>query len=190
MQLVTNGIARSQSDGPPLNRGEELVTQITTSQKALFAYISTLLGSAGDVDDVLQEVNLVLWRRGHEFDGRGQFLTWACHIAYLQVLAHCKRLRRERHTYFDEGVLADLAVCVAKEVERIDAQLEALRACLGKLPSSQRRLILCRYEAGGSVQNLASELDRPASSVSVTLHRIRKLLSDCIARKLAEGDAV
>jgi hypothetical protein len=35
MQLVTNGIARFQSDGPPLNRGEELVTQITTSQKAL-----------------------------------------------------------------------------------------------------------------------------------------------------------
>jgi RNA polymerase sigma-70 factor, ECF subfamily len=190
MQLVTNGIARSQSDCPPLNRGEELVTQITTSQKALFAYISTLLGSAGDVDDVLQEVNLVLWRRGHEFDGRGQFLTWACHIAYLQVLAHCKRMRREKHAYFDEGVLADLAGCVALEVEQIDAQLEALRACLGKLPPSQRRLILRRYEAGGSVQNLASELDRPASSVSVTLHRIRKLLSDCIARKLAEGGAV
>ena len=190
MHLATNGIARSQSDAPPLNRGEELVTQITTSQKALFAYISTLLGSAGDVDDVLQEVNLVLWRRGHEFDGRGQFLTWACHIAYLQVLAHCKRLRREKHAYFDEGVLADLSGCVAEQVGRIDARLEALHKCLAKLPPSQRRLILRRYEAGGSVQKLASELDRPANSVSVTLHRIRKLLSDCIARTLGEGGAV
>jgi RNA polymerase sigma-70 factor, ECF subfamily len=190
MHLATNGIARPQSDGPPLNRGEELVTQITASQKALFAYISTLLGSTGEVDDVLQEVNLVLWRRGHEFDGRGQFLTWACHVAYLQVLAHCKRLRREKHAYFDQGVLADLSGCVAEQVERIDAELEALRACLGKLPPWQRGLILRRYEAGGSVQKLASELDRPANSVSVTLHRIRRLLSDCIARNLAEGGTV
>jgi RNA polymerase sigma-70 factor, ECF subfamily len=189
MHLATNGVARSQSDGPPLNRGEELVTQITGSQKALFAYIRTLLGSAAEVDDVLQEVNLVLWRRGHEFDGRGRFLTWACHIAYLQVLAHCKRRQRERHAYFDEGVLADLAICAAEEVERIDARLEALRACLGKLPPSQRLLILRRYEEGGSIQKVASELDRPVGSVYVTLHRIRKLLADCIARALAEGGA-
>ena len=58
------------------------------------------------------------------------------------------------------------------------------------LPPWQRGLILRRYEAGGSVQKLASELDRPASSVSVTLHRIRKLLSDCIARNSAEGGTV
>lgn len=184
MQLVTNGVPRARSDGPQRNRADELSTQITASQKALFAYIGTLLGSAGEADDVLQEVNLVLWRRGHEFDGRCQFLTWACHIAYVQVLAHYKRLRRERHLYFDEGVLADLAICAANEVEWIDARLDALHACLGKLSPSQRRMILRRYEAGGSVQMLASELERPASSVSVTLHRLRKLLARCIERTL------
>src|SRR5690348_3481046 len=105
MQLALNESAGARSGAPPLNRTEELVTRIAASQKPLFAYIRTLLGPIGEVDDVLQEVNLVLWRRGHEFDGRGQFLTWACHIAYLQVLAHCKRRRREKHVYFDEGVL-------------------------------------------------------------------------------------
>jgi RNA polymerase sigma-70 factor, ECF subfamily len=190
MDLATNGTDQALPDGAPMDRAEELVRHITVAQKALFAYISIMLGSGRDADDVLQQVNLVLWRRGHEYDGRGPFLTWACHIAYLQVLAHRKKCRRERQTYFDEAVLADLAGCAAEEVERIDDRIEALRACLGKLSASQRQLILGRYEAGGSVQKLASELDRPAGSVSVTLHRIRKLLSACIERTLAEGGAV
>jgi RNA polymerase sigma-70 factor (ECF subfamily) len=167
---------------------EELVTLIAAAQRPLFAYIRTLIGPTGEVDDVLQEVNLVLWRRRHEFDCRGQFLTWACHVAYLQVLAHCKKRRREKRVHFDESVLADLAVCVAEKVERIDARFEALHGCLAKLPPSQRLLILRRYGDGGSIQEVASELDRPAGSVRVTLHRIRKRLSQCIARTLAEGE--
>ncbi len=190
MQLATNESVGTRSDVPPQTRSEELVTRIAASQKPLFAYIRTLLGPTSEVDDVVQEVNLVLWRRGHEFDGRGHFLTWACHIAYLQVLAHWKRRQRERHVYFDEGVLADLAGCAADRVDRIDARLEALRECLTKLLPSQRRLILRRYEDGGSIQMVARELDRPVGSVRVALHRIRKLLSDCIARTLAEGATV
>jgi RNA polymerase sigma-70 factor, ECF subfamily len=187
MQLAMNGNAERLSGALPLGRTEEIVTLIAASQKPLFAYIRTLLGPTNEVDDVLQEVNLVLWRRFHEFDGRCQFLTWACHIAYLQVLAQCKRRKREKHFYFDESVLADLAGRMAQKVEDVDARLVALRGCLAKLPASQRRIILRRYEEGCSVQDVASELNRPAGSVRVTLRRIRKLLSDCIARSLAEG---
>jgi RNA polymerase sigma-70 factor, ECF subfamily len=188
MQLAVNGSAGIPSIALPLSRTEDLVRLIAASQKPLFAYIRTLLGPTNEVDDVLQEVNLVLWRRGHEFDRRCQFLTWACHIAYLQVLAQCKRRQREKHVYFDESVLADVAERIAQKVEDAVARLEVLRGCLAKLPESQRRIIVRRYEDGGSVQDVASELDRPVGSVRVTLRRIRKLLSDCIARTLAEGE--
>lgn len=190
MRFRTTGKVPSPSGPVPLTPSEELVTLIAASQKPLFVYIRALLGPTGDVDDVLQEVNLVLWRRGHEFDGRGPFLTWACHIAYLQVLAHCKKRRREKHVYFDEGVLSDLAGCAADRVARVDTRLDALRGCLAKLPPSQRRMIVRRYEDGGSIHEVASELNRPAGSVRVALHRIRRLLADCIARTLAEGAAV
>ncbi len=76
--------------GRAIDPKDALLTQITASQRPLFAYIRTLIGPGSDVDDVLQEVNLILWRKRDEFDGRGRFLTWACHVAYLQVLAHCK----------------------------------------------------------------------------------------------------
>jgi RNA polymerase sigma-70 factor (ECF subfamily) len=187
MRLVANGNTQATSSDPHHDSGEELMTQIVSAQKPLYSYIRTLVGPTNDVDDILQEVNLVLWRKGHEFDGRGRFLAWACHIAYVQVLAHCQRRRREKQVYFDERVLNELAQYVSWEVERIDARLEALHDCLGKLSPKLRRMILSRYEAGGSVHKVAGELDRPVGSVRVALHRIRLLLADCIGRTLEGG---
>jgi RNA polymerase sigma-70 factor (ECF subfamily) len=106
----------------------------------------------------------------------------------LQVLAYCKKQRRDRHAHFDEEALADVAAVVAAKVERLDARLEALHRCLAKLAPQQRRMILRRYDVGGSVQAIADELDRPAGSVRVTLHRIRHALIECIDQTLATGE--
>lgn len=187
MYMAVNGVQKSEV-GPEMDRKDELLTQITACQRPLFAYIRTLIGPGSDVDDILQEVNLILWRKRDEFDGRGPFLTWACHIAYLQVLAHCKRRRREQSVYFGEDVLGNIAGCLAQEVEHLDARVEALRECLAKLPHAQRRVILRRYEGDGSVQRMAGELGRPVGSLKVSLYRIRQLLADCIARALGEDD--
>src|SRR5947209_10409284 len=83
---------------------EQVVAWISGVQRPLYAYIRTLVGPGAEVEDILQAVNLVLCRKAAEFDGRGQFLTWACRVAYFQVLAFLKERRRDRHAYFDEAV--------------------------------------------------------------------------------------
>jgi len=171
------------ADHPSLSEGH--VAAIASSQRPLYAYVCSLIGPGAEADDVLQEVNLVLCRRAHEFDGRGQFLTWACRIAYLQVLAHLKQRRRDRCLYFDEAVLADLAGPLGGQVERLDVRLEALRNCLTRLPAQHRQMITVRYAHGGSVQKLATQLGRPVGSVRVTLHRIRQQLLACIENTLS-----
>jgi RNA polymerase sigma-70 factor (ECF subfamily) len=169
---------------------EEFVTWVARSQRPLYAYIRSLVGPWAEAEDILQEVNLVLCRKAHEYDGRGQFLTWACRIAYFQVLAHLKQRQRDKHLYLDEALLADLAGPLAGEVERLDSHLEALRHCLGQLAPGHRRMITARYARGGSVQSVAAAVGRPAGSVRVTLHRIRLLLLACIERTLrASGNA-
>jgi RNA polymerase sigma-70 factor (ECF subfamily) len=186
MHVAVNG-ARDSQGGPEMNPRDELVVQLTACQRPLFAYIRTLIGPGSDVDDVLQEVNVILWRKRDEFDGRGPFLSWACHIAYLQVLAHCKKRRREQSLLFDEDVLENVAGCLAQEVEQLDVRVEALRHCLAKLSPTQRQVVIRRYEGGDSVQRLAGELGRPVGSLKVSLYRIRRMLADCIERAL-EGD--
>lgn len=178
----------------PANRSafppEEFVAWIAGSQRSLYAYIFSLVGSRAEVDDILQEVNLVLWRKAHEYDRAAPFLAWAFRVAYFEVLAYLKRRRRDRHTYFDESVLADLAEGLVHKAERMDARWEALGHCLGKLPPEQRRMITARYAPEGSVQTVARELGRLAGSVRVSLHRIRAVLLECMKRTLAaEGSA-
>lgn len=192
MRKVEFAVTSGQADRPGVPEDgsgaappDQFVMWITGAQRPLYAYIRTLLGPSADVEDVLQEVNLVLWRKAQEYDGRGQFLTWACHVAYLQVLAHLKRCRRDKHVYFDEAVLADLAVPLAHQVESLEERAEALRHCLQQLAPEHRRMITARYADGGSVQKIAQELGRPAGSVRVALHRIRGALLACMQRQLA-----
>jgi RNA polymerase sigma-70 factor (ECF subfamily) len=168
----------------------EFVAQVANAQRPLYAYIRSLVGPWADAEDVLQEVNLVLCRKAHEFDGQGRFLTWACRVAYLQVLAHLKQKQRDKHLYLDEGLLSDIAGPLADQVDRLDDRLDALRHCLGQLPPRHRRMITDRYARGGTVQKVADEAGRPVGSVRVTLHRIRQLLLACIERTLAARGSV
>jgi RNA polymerase sigma-70 factor (ECF subfamily) len=179
----------SPDNGGPGGLSEAFVTLIAGAQRPLYAYIRSLVGPGGEAEDILQEVNLVLCRKADEYDGRGQFLTWACRIAYLQVLANLKRRQRDRHVYFDEAVLADLAGTLAGRLEQLDSRQDALHRCLGRLSEQHRQMITARYVRGGSVQKVAQEVGRPAGSVRVTLHRIRTLLLQCMQRTLAEGNA-
>ena len=172
-------------EGPPA--GADAVARITAAQRPLFAYIRSLVAPWGNPDDVLQEVNLVLWRKAAEFDGRGEYLTWACRIAYLQVLAHRKKVGRERFVPFDDVILADLAGPLAERVGELDPRLAALRGCLTALPAAAQRLVAARYAEGGSVQTAAAEAGRTPESVRVTLHRIRKALLACVEKKLSGG---
>src|SRR5262245_5332367 len=129
-----------QEDAPGAGLSEQFVTWVAEAQRPLHAYIRTLVGPWAEADDIVQEVNLVLCRKSHEFDGRGRFLTWACRIAYFQVLAHLKEHQRDRNVYFDEAVLEDLAGPLAEQVEQLDSRMDALRHCLDRLPPEHRRM--------------------------------------------------
>ena len=174
---------KTEEDGAPLSA--QFVAWIAGSQRPLYAYIRSLMGPCGEADDVLQEVNLVLCRKAREYDGRGRFLTWACRVAYFEVLAHLKRRQRDKGLYFDEAVLEDLAGPLAREAEQFDGRLEALRHCLARLSPANRRMITARYARDGSVQAVALQLGRPAASVRVSLHRIRLALLECIEKTLS-----
>src|SRR5690606_12594168 len=108
-------------------------------------------------EDILQETNLVLWRKAGEFDMSRPFIPWACRIALFQVKAHRRDRARDRHV-FDDDVLDLVAVDAGAEEP---AHLEqSLRECLARLSGEHRALILERYEPGASVETLAAARNR------------------------------
>jgi RNA polymerase sigma-70 factor (ECF subfamily) len=164
----------------------QFVERLTAAQSALYGSIHTLLAGATDAADVLQETNRVLWRKAADYDAARPFLPWALTVARFEVLAHRKRLSRDR-LVFDDTLLGQ----IAEEYERQSARggaLSALEQCLQKLPPAQRELVDQRYLRGESVNDIAVRQGRAANAVSALLYRIRGLLAACVDQTLAKDE--
>jgi len=164
----------------------DFIAHVTRAQRGLHAFILSMVRNAADADDVLQEANIVLWRKSAEFDPTRDFMPWAMRIAQFQALAHLKKKTRARVT-FDDDLLALIAEEAIAEVSEADARRSALASCLEKLTATQRALIARRYEPGGSVNAIANEQGISPKALSEMLRRIRQMLLNCIERTLAEG---
>jgi RNA polymerase sigma-70 factor, ECF subfamily len=168
----------------PKDVQERFVRDLINCQPALYAYILSLLPSREDANDVLQDANLVMWRRSEEFVEGTNFIAWAYQIARYKVLAHHRDAHRDRHI-FDDGLLAQLADQAERRTADPEGAASLLEDCVEELPPRQRELVRERYAPGGSVREMAQRLGQSAAGLSVTLSRIRHSLLECIEQKLA-----
>jgi RNA polymerase sigma-70 factor, ECF subfamily len=168
----------------PASDDERFVQLLTSIQLKLLHYIAMLLGDPNEAANVLQETNLVMWRKSSEFQLGTNFSAWAHQVAYWQVQAYVRDRRRDRHV-FDESLIGQLAshepeVTVEPEVR------VALRHCLSQVSPRNLDMLRKRYEGGQSIATLAETLGKSPSAVKVGLMRIRKSLLQCIQHKLAK----
>ncbi|MEM9588235.1 MAG: sigma-70 family RNA polymerase sigma factor [Planctomycetota bacterium] len=166
------------------SRSEQFVRQLTEHQNRLFGYVYSLLGDHARSADVVQETNLVLWRKIDEYDPTRPFLPWAFAIARFQVMANLRDSGRDR-------VLLDseLAETIGAEAEQQSADVDdirlALPGCMQRLTEANRQLIQKRYFESRSIAEVAQSTGRSVGSIKVALLRIRRQLAECLQRHLA-----
>lgn len=73
-------------------------------------------------------------------------------------------------------------------VHHIDARMQALRECMGKLDARDYELVQMRYENEMDVQAIAGRLGRSAQSVYKRLARINDALLHCIRGALSREE--
>lgn len=167
------------SNDPP--QDDDFISLLTGHQDILLTFIRGSIGDLATAKDILQEVNLILWRKSSHFKPGTNFKAWALKTAQFQILGNYRDTQRSK-LVFDDNLIGQLAT----EAEQVDAdwkkeqRLKALEVCLKKLPKKQRQLLDSRYRAGGSINDLASALDSSTSRLKMILFRARKNLRDCI----------
>ena len=167
----------------------EFVSQLTDWQSRLFAYLVTLLGgSTHDARDVLQETNLVLWRKIQEFEPGTDFGAWARRVAYYEALAFIRDRKRDRHV-FDDDLVALFGEEWTPHLSDGEERLISLRHCLTGLSEEERLLIDRRYRGREAVRKLAEDYRRKESAMKMKLMRIRESLHTCIQNQLKEQEA-
>jgi len=160
---------------------EQYVSLILQVQPKLYGYILSLIADPVLAQDILQETNLVIWRKSDEFEFGTNFNAWAYRIALFQVKAARKKLFRDRLVFSDEMVQM-LASESEPHLEDMQDRVRLLRKCMNLLSQKQQELLRQRYTLGRTAQEIARELGRPVASIHQTLYRIRLALIECVGK--------
>jgi RNA polymerase sigma-70 factor (ECF subfamily) len=172
-----------------LSKVERFAQLLATCQRRVFVYLLSVLHNAADAEEVLQETNVVLWRKFDQYEPGTSFDRWACRIAYYEAMKlREKGLRRER--LFSNQFVEMLAREAEDSLDLLESRRRALEDCLGKLSEKDRQLVLRRYQDQGTTRGVAEAFGRSVQGTRRALHRIRMALLACIERTLAaEGRA-
>jgi RNA polymerase sigma-70 factor, ECF subfamily len=185
LPLRTRATEKKMLDNSTAERLERYVQRLTDCQNRLYAYVLMLLPNHDAAADVLQETNLVLWRKADEFVEGTEFGAWACRIAHFQVLAWFRDAKRDR-LVFDQQLLDALGAEAETLIVEMDDRRRALRLCMVQLSEHERQLLRRRYEMGWSIKEIARELGVSPGAVATNLYRIRNELLLCIEKNLDE----
>lgn len=174
------------SDPPsPGAEHDDFVSLLTAHQSSLRAYITSLMPGDSQINDVLQETNLTLWKKREKFQLGSNFTAWSFAVARFSVKEHRARHRRDQQrVVFSDALLESISLAAdTAEPDRINERQTALERCLTKLSDADRAIIRARYTRGDSLEKHSDKSGRSAGSLRVSLFRIRAALRKCIRRE-------
>lgn len=163
---------------------EPFVQLLVGEQLSLLNYITLLLADPDAANNVLQETNLVLWRKSQDFTMGTNFTAWARKVAYWQVQAYIRDRTRDRHCFTPE-LVDQLAAQRSPERDETETQV-ALRHCLKGVSKENLEFLRLRYEDDLTIVAMAERLGKKLSAVKVRLLRIRQALQECVKENLTE----
>lgn len=147
------------------------------------SFLRSLLPTNNDVDEVLQEVSVVIWKKFDRFDESTDFMRWVYVIARLEALKYRRKHARNR-LVFDDTVYTLMADEGKEEHPKRKEELSALEKCLSTLPDNQRSLIDTIYKNRTKTVDLAEKMKTTVSSLYMKLTRTRKALYKCIKQRV------
>lgn len=163
---------------------EVFISRLTASQSDLTAFILSLVPHQVDADDLLQEVNLALWRKRHLYNPNETFLRWAFGFAAMEVRSFRSRSSKSR-LWYSEATIDALTSEWVDGASFMDDCNDALAGCIQKLGGFERRVLQERFGGRASFKQIAESTGRPVSTVHSVFQRAIESLRACVKRSLA-----
>ena len=149
------------------------------------AAIRAVVQRAEDVDEVMQAVSIVAWRKFDSLTNAEDFGRWACMIARYEVLKFQRARARDRFV-LDEALVEQILEEGAEEVVARGLRLSLLERCMDKLPQARRDLLLQAYTPGCTTRAMAERLGKSEDGLYQLLRRLRVELKQCVEGHLLE----
>ena len=163
-----------QPDAPA--RGDDFDAVFRQHAAAVARWVAALGGPLLDVEDTVQEVFMVAYRRLSEFRGDAKVSTWLFQITRRVVLGQRRRARWRRWLRGSaEDVAGHLATPELGPVEELERRQEAgrLYAVLDRMNEKYRMVLVLTKLEGMSTDQIAQVTGVSVVTARVWLHRAR-----------------
>lgn len=155
----------------------------------LWGFLVGLTKDPARAEDLFQNTYLILCEKWDQYRPGTNFLGWARQIARFEFLASVDPERRPFVTA-EMDVLEAAMRAAESEGEPASARREALRRCLAQMPEARgRRVLELRYGEGLPGEKVAAQVGLSLNALYTLLSRVRRLLQDCIERRVRAEEA-
>lgn len=187
--LSTDAIPEITTTDKPLKKvsAAELFTQLFEADKnRLYAYIYAYMLDYAAADDIFQETSMTLWREFEKFEIGSNFSKWANGIAFNRVRSY-----RQSHKKYKLGINDDILheleeVISITETSKKPSKWWHLQSCSALLPDSLKAVYKAFYVEELQAQEIADTTGRSIFSIRKSIHKLRKMLFDCVEQKVNE----
>lgn len=163
---------------------DAFLQQYLACQERLRAYVMGVVRDRHLVDDVMQEIGIVCWRKWDQYDPERPFAAWARGIARNCLYQQAERLGRNKEILSPEALEALSTAYDALDERADDIRLHALASCLQHLDNRARTLLQHRYQDDLDLATVAERVGRGKEAVGKALQRLRTALGRCIEKQL------
>lgn len=152
---------------------EMFLTALYAEEQYIYRISYVYLKQEQEALENVQEVAFRAWKYRKSLKEVSYFKTWLTRITINSALRLLKKHQQLTLTYEDTGAVDDIE---SSSFENLVVDQLYLADLLERLEVKERSLLLLRYQADYSFQEIADLLDIPISTVKSTLYRtIQKL---------------
>ncbi len=147
----------------------------------LMAAVARILPRQGAAEDALQEAYVNIWRKAGQFDANiASPVAWMTTIARHAAIDAARR-GAERVSSAAETIDTEMEQRLATPAANSDVlAAQRLSACLERLGTDPRAMVVLAYVHGWSRQELAERFRRPVATVKTVLRRNLIALKECL----------
>jgi RNA polymerase sigma-70 factor, ECF subfamily len=154
--------------------------QLVSAQ--LFGLLLRMLRRPSLAEEALQDVMIRVWLHAGQYAAhRGRAMTWLISIARYRAIDLARGQRDPAPLdEVPQELLTDPSIDDLSDTTTSERSQVALRDCLGRLSSDQRRCIELAYVDGYSHGEIAEKVERPAPTVRSWMRRGLASLKRCL----------
>ncbi len=146
-------------------------------QEKLFRYIRRISAlSEEDIEDLLQEIFIKVYKNLNDFDTSLKFSSWIYRIAHNEVISNFRKIKaRPQKVWDDENLLLNIAskLDFVRDLDNEFLQ-KNINEILEQMDLKYREVLVLKFLEERSYKEISDILKKPVSTVGTMINRAKK----------------